>query len=64
MFTGIVRELGRVESVERTASSVRLAQPLRGRYVDLTVRSSRGPTTARDFAALQQLVQDTRVLGR
>ncbi|SHG26178.1 hypothetical protein SAMN05443575_1853 [Jatrophihabitans endophyticus] len=51
------------DSVSRTAHSVSIEQDLAGRYVKITVRARPGATSASDFAAIQRLVLDTRLLA-
>lgn len=54
-----------VDVVFRTSKSVRIGQQLGdSAYVDVTVTATGGPTSQRDFAAMQALVQDGRLLAR
>lgn len=52
-----------VDRVFRTRRTLQLAQQLQTSWVDLTLRVPSGTTAQRDFAALQRLLLDTRLLA-
>lgn len=54
---------GEADAVLRTANSLEFAQPLGRQRVRIQLRVTRGGLTARDFAAVQRLVQDPRLLA-
>ncbi|GAB2472757.1 hypothetical protein [Jatrophihabitans fulvus] len=56
------RDVTRPDTIDRTQRSIRIAQRVLDRRVDVTVTRPDGPTSARDYEAAVALVRDTRLL--